>query len=452
MNALSLRTRVAVLVALGVGIAVTVTSLAAFVTVRVQLYRQLDQNLLDRAQTVVSSPLGDPTVLVRVPPGALGAADVRVAIVRADGSAVSARGARDAPPLGAEEVAVASGAKEQSTRTARSGDGRFRVVAVPAAPGHALVLGQSTAATDRTLGALGLVLLVVGLAGVAQAAWAGVLVARQGLAPVERLTGAAEHVARTEDLRPIAVEGDDELARLGRAFNAMLEALALSRERQRRLVADAGHELRTPLTSLRTNLDLLAQSEQQAGLSPQDRADLLADVRAQVEELTGLVSDLVELAREDSPRAAGEPVDLADVVGRAVERARRRAPHVRFELAAQPWTVTGDGQALERAVLNLLDNAGKWSPPGGTVRVRLRDGVVSVADEGPGIAAKDLPFIFDRFYRSEAARTMPGSGLGLAIVRQAAERHGGSVTAGPAPAGGAVVTLAIPGRSSPSHG
>jgi two-component system, OmpR family, sensor histidine kinase MprB len=451
-NALSLRTRVAALVALGVGIAVTIVSVAAFLTVRVQLYRQLDNNLIDRAQAAVSSPLGDPTALVLVPPGALGAADMRVAIVRSDGRAFSARGPRDAPPLGPQEVAVASGASQQSARTATSSDGRFRVVAVPAAPGHALVLGQSTAATDRTLAALGAVLLIVGLAGVVQAAWAGVVIARQGLRPVERLTAAAEHVARTEELRPIAVDGDDELARLGRAFNSMLQALERSRERQRRLVGDAGHELRTPLTSLRTNLDLLAQSEQQPGLSPQDRAELLADVRAQVEELTGLVSDLVELARDDSARVSYQTVDLADVVVRAVERARRRAPGVRFDLVAEPWSVIGDEQALERAVLNLLDNAGKWSPPGGTVRVRLHNGTVSVADEGPGIAEVDLPYVFDRFYRAQDARTMPGSGLGLAIVRQAAERHGGTASAGRGPTGGAVVTLTVPGSSSAAHG
>ncbi len=461
-SAMSLRTRVAVLAALGVGVVVMITSVAAFLTVRVQLHRQLDRNLLDRAHAAVSSPLGDPALLVQVPAGALGAADVRIAIVRSDGTAYSAKGAQDAPPLGPAEIAVALGAERTSARTATSGDQRFRVVAVPAARDYALVLGQSTAATERTLASLGAVLLVVGIAGVVQAAWAGVVIARQGLRPVERLTAAAEHVARTEDLRPIEVEGDDELARLGRSFNAMLAALTQSRERQRRLVADAGHELRTPLTSLRTNLDLLAQnelaqnelaqSERQAELTAQDRADLLADVRAQAEELTGLVSDLVELAREDASQTAHQQVDLAEVVARAVERARRRAPDVRFELEAQPWTIIGDTQALERAVLNLLDNAGKWSPPDGTVRVWLHDGAVTVADDGPGIAEDDLPFVFDRFYRSDEARTMPGSGLGLAIVRQAAERHGGTVSASRGPSGGALLTLALPGSSSTPHG
>ena len=264
-------------------------------------------------------------------------------------------------------------------RTAAGEDGRvYRVVAVPSegAPGFALVLGQSTAGTEAVLQRLGLVLLFVGGAGVVIAAWAGMAIARTGLRPVQRLTAAAEHVARTGDLRPVPVQGSDELARLAHSFNAMLSALAAARGRERRLIADAGHELRTPLTSLRTNLDLLAQSEDRPGLSPDDRMALLHDVRAQVFELSALVGDLVELSREDPPAAAHVPVDLADIVSHAVERVRRRAPGVRFDVDAQPWTVFGDAQALERAVTNLLDNGAKWSPPGGVVTVSLRAGVL----------------------------------------------------------------------------
>jgi two-component system sensor histidine kinase MprB len=454
LASMSLRTRVTALAAAGVGIAVTVVAVAAYVTVHVQLHRQLDATLVERARAAVSSPLGDPTRLVQVPAEALGAADVRIAVVRADGTAFSAEGEANAPPVGGSELAIARGRADLSVRTASTEGREFRVVAVPAARGYALVLAQPTQPTERTLARLGFVLFAVGLGGVALAAYAGLQVARQGLRPVQRLTAAAEHVARTEELRPIAVEGKDELARLAGSFNAMLAALAQSRERQRRLVADAGHELRTPLTSLRTNLDLLVQSERQPGhaLAAQDRSELLDDVRAQVEELSGLVSDLVELARDDVPQAADEPVDLSDVVDRAVERARRRAPEVRFDVRAEPWTVRGDPQTLERAVLNLLDNAAKWSPSGGAVTVRLIDGALTVADEGPGIHAADLPYVFDRFYRAAEARSLPGSGLGLAIVRQAVERHGGTVQAGRSPSGGALLTLELPGSSSPALG
>jgi two-component system sensor histidine kinase MprB len=364
-----------------------------------------------------------------------------------DAQAFSSQGQRSAPPLGAAELAVARGVDEQSVRTASIGGEEFRVVAVPAGQQLALVLAQSTEETEQALRRLRLVLLLVGGAGVALAAYAGLVIARTGLRPVERLTLAAENVAATERLDPIEVQGSDEIARLTSAFNAMLAALAGSRDRQRALVADAGHELRTPLTSLRTNLDLLAQSESGEGLGRGDRAELVADVRAQVTELSDLVGDLVELARTDelmSSTAMVETIDLADVVRRAVERVTRRAPAVRFVTDARPWLMPGDPQSLERAVTNLLDNAAKWSPVGGTVTTSLADGVLSVGDEGPGIADDDLPHVFERFYRSAEARTLPGSGLGLAIVRHAVERHGGTVTATRAPEGGTLMVARFP--------
>jgi two-component system sensor histidine kinase MprB len=329
--------------------------------------------------------------------------------------------------------------------------GRYRVAAVPGSdPGTALVLAQSLTPTDEALDRLALVLSIFGFAGVVAAAAAGWAVARNGLRPVRRLTHAAEEIARTEELEPIEVEGNDEIARLATAFNAMLAALSASRDRQRQLVADAGHELRTPLTSLRTNLDLLGQADARGGLSEAARAELMDDVKFQIEELTTLIGDLTELAREQPPEVNLERVDLAEIVDRAVERVRRRAPGLQFDVQADPWWVTGEGAALERAVTNLLDNAAKWSPPLGTVSVRLRDGAVVVDDQGRGIAEEDLPKVFDRFYRSTDARTMPGSGLGLAIVRQVAERHGGTVSAGRSRDGGASFTLRVPGTGEGS--
>jgi len=281
---------------------------------------------------------------------------------------------------------------------------------------------------------------------------AGWGVARNGLRPVRRLTDAAEHIARTEDLRPLPVEGGDELARLSTAFNQMLAALAASRDRQRQLVADAGHELRTPLTSLRTNLDLLSQVDAEGvGLPPEARAELLEDVHAQIEELTTLIGDLTELAREQPPQVMLEDVDMAEITERAVERVRRRASRVRFDVHVEPWHVEGESAALERAVTNLLDNAAKWSPAHGAVTVSLTGGTLVIADEGEGIAEEDLPQVFDRFYRSPDSRTMPGSGLGLSIVRQVAERHGGSVEAARADGGGAEFRMRLPGSGEP-HG
>ncbi len=283
----------------------------------------------------------------------------------------------------------------------------------------------------------------VGMAG-----WA---VATNGLRPVRRLTGAVETIARTERLEPITVEGDDEVARLATAFNQMLQALDHSRARQRQLVADAGHELRTPLTSLRTNIELLGQADGGgADLPPGAREELLDDVSAQIEELSQLVGDLVELARDEPLPTVVETIDLAESVDHAVERVRRRAPSLSFEVDVSPWVVRGEAGTLERAVTNLLDNAAKWSPPGGTVRVSLAQGVLTVDDEGPGIAEQDLPHVFDRFYRSEESRAMPGSGLGLSIVAQAAERHAGRVHAERSPYGGARLVLVLPGDATAS--
>ncbi|MBD0292597.1 MAG: HAMP domain-containing histidine kinase [Jiangellaceae bacterium] len=448
LSRLPLHTRVGVLAALGVGVAVLLTALAAYTTVRIQLTRSVDESLLDRARQAVSSPLGDPAELSRIPSDAILAADLRVALLAANNVASSPFGARSAPPLGEPELAVARGMAEESIRTADLGGRSYRVVAVPAGRGSALVLGQPTDTVDRVLGTLGAVSLVAGVAGIGLAAWAGASIARTGLRPVDRLTVAAEHVAQTGRLDPIEVDGDDEIARLTRAFNAMLTALSQARLRQRQLVADAGHELRTPLTSLRTNIDLLAQTDREGGLEPVERSALITDVRAQLEELSALVTDLVDLSREDAPVAQPQRLDLADVVRDALARVRRRAPAVTFSADLRPWLVGGDPQLLGRAVTNLLDNAAKWSPPQSTVYVTLRDGTLEVCDEGPGIAAADLPHVFERFYRSTEARSRPGAGLGLAIVRAAAERHGGTVSAGRAERGGARLTMTLPGTPS----
>jgi two-component system sensor histidine kinase MprB len=259
-----------------------------------------------------------------------------------------------------------------------------------------------------------------------------------------------EDIARTERLDPIPVEGRDEVARLSTAFNAMLAALSASQARQRQLVADAGHELRTPLTSLRTNLDLLAQADTSTKLSAESRKELLDDVQGQITEMTTLIGDLVELARDDpSAVPAVEPVELAAVIGQAVTRVRRRASTVQFDVQTEPWWVTGDSAALERAITNLLDNAAKWSPEGGRVTVQLTRGTVMVADQGPGISEQDLPHVFDRFYRSTESRGMPGSGLGLSIVKAVADRHGGSARAGVGPEGGAAFWFHVPGTMAP---
>jgi two-component system sensor histidine kinase MprB len=449
----SLRSRVTLLAASCVAGAVALVSLGAYWTVRENLYTQVDESLARKAQDTVDGPqLQEPDSGAQYPATLLTLADVQVAVINDRGEVqLSVRDHR--PPIGASEIAVAAGERPNNIRTDAKTD--QRVLTVPYR-GDALVLAQPLGPTKRQLTDLSLVLFLIGGGGVLVAAAAGTAVARTGLRPVQRLTRATERVARTGDLRPIQVDGDDELARLTDSFNLMLAAVADAQDRQRQLVADAGHELRTPLTSLRTNLELLLSAEKPntPQLSEVDRADIHDDLRAQLDELTQLIGDLVELAREDAPVLAHERVDMVEVIEQALARARRRASDVQFEVDLQPWYLYGEPHALERAVLNLLDNAVKFSPADGTVRVDLRPAghgyaFLQVADAGPGIKDSDLPHVFDRFYRSDEARTLPGSGLGLAIVKSAAERHGGAVFAGRSADGGALIAVRLPGTPEP---
>ncbi len=444
---LSLHARVTLLAAVAVGLAVGLVSLAAYLTVRQQIYHNLDSDLLDRASSAVTAPeLRDPTEIVQNSGAILVAGDLLIGLLDPQTAKLYVFERATAPPAGDQELAVAQGRTPESARTAaddRSGKS-YRVVAVPTGDGRALVLAQSLAPTNRTLHNLGVVLWLIGGLGVFGAAMAGNAVARSGLRPIADLTHAAENIARTGRLEPIPVSGNDEIARLSLAFNAMLGALAQSQERQRRLVGDAGHELRTPLTSVRTNLDLLIQADERGGLAESDRKQLLDDVRAQMDELTQLIGDLTELARDMPQARAFERIEFMHVVEDAVSRVRRRAPGLDWEVHLTPAPVFGDEQLLGRAVTNLLDNAAKYSPPDGRVVVRLVDGTLTVVDSGPGLAEADLPHVFERFYRSTEARSRPGSGLGLAIVKHAAEQHGGLVYAGNAPHGGAQFTLWLP--------
>ncbi len=448
----SLASRVTLLTTMAVGLTVAFLAAGAYVTVRMQLQSTLDDTLFERAYqttkapTILNQRTGD-----QVPAWALVATDLRIALVYADGTVYRPEQLEDPPVLGDPELDVAQGDTDSHIRTVVGGPVAYRVVTVPYGEGQALVIAQSLDGQQRVLSKLGIVMSIFGLLGVAAAGAAGFGVARNGLRPVRRLTSSVEHIARTEDLTPLPVEGDDEIARLATAFNVMLTALSASRDRQRQLVADAGHELRTPLTSLRTNVDLLTQASAPGGpeLPPEARAELLEDICAQIGELTTLIGDLMELSRDEPLAPVVETVDLTEIVDHAVTRVRLRAPAVTFDLDTRAWWVEGDANALERAVTNLLDNAAKWSPADGTVRVCLRDGLLTVDDEGPGIAEADRPHVFDRFWRSEESRTMPGSGLGLSIVRQVASRHSGTVTADGSATGGARLSLWLPGTPAP---
>jgi two-component system sensor histidine kinase MprB len=294
------------------------------------------------------------------------------------------------------------------------------------------------------LARLGIVLGAVALTGVLLAVVLGWLVAQTALVPLNALTATVEDLAETTDVsRRLSPGGPDELGRLRRTFNRLLEALEFSRRAQSQLVMDASHELRTPLTSLRTNLEVIRRVDE---LSESDRSILVDDVLVQLEELTDLVGDLAELARGDQMPVRKEPLRLDLLVQDAVAVAAThgRTQGVTFDVTAQECWVSADGDRLSRAVGNLLDNARKWSPAGGVVSVLCHDGAVVVHDVGPGIAPEDLPHVFDRFYRAPSARGLPGSGLGLAIVAQVVKAEGGTIRAEVEPGGGTRMSMQLP--------
>ena len=481
-RSLPIRSRLALLVAAAVAFAVAAVSVTCWFIVQGKLYDQVDADLKKLAgqsqpssqvvrlleacpQTVPTDQTGNSERELRTQPNYL-------QLVKADGTAcVSANSAGTVKVTGADkevaknanpgtpfDASTLEGTKRNGTDT--NGDA-VRVLTMPLIvegpasppqlyPDTALLIAIPLKNTQSTLNDLALILLLVSGVGVIGAGAAGLAVARAGLRPVDKLTDAVEHVARTEDLNiriPVEDDAEDEVARLSRSFNSMTSALASSRELQQQLIADAGHELRTPLTSLRTNIELLTRSEETGRPIPEaDRKALLASVKAQVTELASLIGDLQELSRSEGQRGERvQVISLEDTVEAALRRARLRGPELTINADLQPWYVRAEPAALERAVVNVLDNAVKFSPEAGTIEVQLADGVLTVRDHGPGIPADELPHVFDRFWRSPSARALPGSGLGLSIVARTVEQAGGQVTLARAEGGGTVATVRLPG-------
>jgi two-component system, OmpR family, sensor histidine kinase MprB len=434
------RGRLTGLAAGAVAVAVALASAVVFFVVRDQLRRELDSSLVAIAREVRirESPLTPlfPETPLGVPAYAQ--------LVRFDGAIFPPEGLQAVLHAGAAAEAVAAGRARPFFSDVEVGSTDVRVLTTQAAPGLAVQVARSLEETQNVLRRLALVLVLISVGGAAVAALLGRGVAHATLRPVRRLTEAAERVTATGDLsRRIRSEGEDELARLAASFNTMLEALESSLTAQRSLVADASHELRTPLTSIRTNIEVLERAGER--LPEAERKALVGDVVGELEELTKLVSDVVELARGVEPPHREDDAALDELVERAVERARaRHSPRVRFAVEAEPAVVRGVPDRIDRAVANLLDNAAKWSPEGASVAVRVGPGVVEVSDEGPGIDDADKARVFDRFYRAPSARGQAGSGLGLAIVRQVAESHGGRVEALDAAGGGARLVLRLP--------
>jgi two-component system, OmpR family, sensor histidine kinase MprB len=430
------RHRLTLVSAAAVAVAVATASVVTWFVVRSELRERVDTSLLGGLPFLerMAVPVGSTLPPIRIE---VEGAPFVVGVITPEGEVVRSTG------LPAFDVPVGTGVGDRPVLRDLTANGvHYRVLFAPVGDGFTAVLARPLVEVDDTLRRLVVLMVLITAGGVAVAVGLGMAVTRTAVAPVARLSDAAERVAETGDLS-LRIDGsgaEDEIGRLAGRFNSMLGALEDSVAAQRQLVADASHELRTPLTSVRANIDLLASGRLP---DPDERGRLISDVRTQLEELTAIVNDVAELAR-----GAEQPVDFADVrldeVARAeVERFERRPSHPPVGLDLEPIVVTGDASRISRAVRNMLDNAATWTGLDMPIEVTVRGASVVVRDHGPGFDAEDLPHVFDRFYRSTAARGMPGSGLGLAIVRQVAEVHGGRAVAQNAAGGGALVRLEL---------
>jgi two-component system sensor histidine kinase MprB len=456
---MTLRHRIAAVASGAVAVTVLVAAAVIFVAVRSELRGEIDSALRAQAANFVTGPdpdhdrdricsgtaTGDHDGFFAQPPTnsdelRFGGAEGYTQVVCPNGTVVRASGATASLPVSTRAREIARTGRGQDATDLVVGGTSLRVLTVRARGPGALQVARPLTEANNELNRILIVLAIVAAAGVALAAGLGALVARTALAPIARFTSRTEVLARDPDVsRRMEVGGDDELGRLAGSFNQTLDALERAVEAQRHLVADASHELRTPITSLRANIQTLEHADR---LPEHERAALRADIIAELDELTALVSDVVELARGSKPARVLDDVRLDQIVEAAVARARARAVDpAEFRLALEPTVVRGEPDRIERAVSNLLVNAMKWSPPGGVIELELRDGTLSVRDHGAGFDPADLRHVFERFFRADRARGMPGSGLGLAIVRQAAEAHGGRVEAANAPGGGALIRL-----------
>jgi two-component system sensor histidine kinase MprB len=439
---LPLRTRLTAVAALPVALAIGVAVTVAYVETRHELLGQLDSQLRHQAIELQRQARlqnqGVPVLQLHVEFGQPGG---YVQVVRPDGFA---RGLPNQPelPVSAGDRTVAEQQRGGSFRDTKVGGEPVRMLTTALTDNYAVQVALPLNTVNGQLHRLAIAFSLLAAAALAAAGFLTWWLTRRALSPVGRLTETAEEIAATKDLtHRIDETSGDELGRLAASFNSMLDALDRSRSAQRQLVTDASHELRTPLASLRTNTEVLREYDR---LDPEQRERVVAGIVGQVDELTTLVADVVELARGDEPPAHVEPVDLEQLVTQARDQAARHWPAVTFALQTAPVTVLGVPQRLERAVANLLDNAAKFSGDGTEVDVRLdADGRLSVRDHGPGIPEDALPNVFDRFYRAEEARALPGSGLGLAIVKQVADSHHGSVRLGNADGGGTVAELRL---------
>jgi two-component system sensor histidine kinase MprB len=419
--------------ALAIGLSIAATlGLAAR-----QLRDQVDEDLLQRAQEVADEPFRALRPVSR--PGGVTDLDAIVRVLDPSGEVVLAT--PNDPGLRADfpeddQILLTSQEVEDSLYRVVS-----RRIEVRGSEG-VVQIGIDITRDARAVSVLIRRLLVIGLGATVAAGWIGWLLAGRATRPIRHLSEVASEVARTERLdADLDTDAAGEVGALARSFKSMLDALATSRRQQQSLVSNASHELRTPLTALRTNLETLQRSFDR--LTSEQRQELVGAAVAEVHELAELSAELVDLATDvrhsDEPTVA---IDLGDLAQRVADRFARRTS-VPIQVEGDGTEVDGRLGQIDRAITNLVSNAIKWSPPDGTIRIVLAGSSVTVLDDGPGFAPTDLDHVFERFYRSDAARTTPGSGLGLAIVEHVVAAHGGNVFAANRPEGGAAVGFAL---------
>jgi two-component system, OmpR family, sensor histidine kinase MprB len=451
----SLRTRLTVIAATAIAVSVFVALQVAIELLDSELQDTAEDQLRADSRVLATNAERAGLAQVQLPPYPGSGRLVRV--ILPDGSTRTPAGQPALPPVSEHAGRVAQGASADLMESNDSDEDGYLIYTLRAGDGAVQVAAR--VADDSPINRFGLGMLLIGLLCVVGGALVGRTVARTGLAPIDRLTAAAVRVAHTRDLdADIPDEGGGEIRRLIQSINDMLAALRDSRRAQRLLAEDAAHELKTPLTSLRLNVELLIRLDRRgtldSALPAESRTRLLNDLGAQVAELSTLAAELTDLARGDVSDESTELLDLADVVVAAATRARSRVPDIEVALDVTSVWVSGRPAALQRAVLNLIDNAGKWSPADQPVQVRLRaegaSAVLEVDDAGPGIDAADVPRVFDRFYRADSARALPGSGLGLSIVQRVVDAHGGRATVARSARGGALLRVDLPAAAPPA--
>ena len=442
---MTLRTRFAMVTGVIVLVVVALVGFGAYAAAANQLYSQVDDSLDTRVNQIADAlqrnnrpmvpgfrqrnPITDELLQTEF--------DAVTQIIDPTSGIVATAGKVDLPEHERDDAMASSGDGFHRETVSLEG-GNYRILTVAMPNGVLIKVGKNVNDIDDAIGGMRAWFIGIAVAGFGLAAIAGWMFASKVSKPIELLASSADDIARTQDLdHNVEVTGANEVMKLASSFNTMLAALRRSVTRQRQLVQDASHELRTPLTSLRANTELL----QRPSLSDSERTAILADMRAEIDELTELSSELSALATDQKAAEQPTTVDLREIADEIATRARRRTTGDITVSSIGETHVTARMHQLERAISNLVDNAIKFSPDGSDVAIIVSDGRIVVQDNGPGISAADKPHVFDRFYRATATRSLPGSGLGLAIVAQFAEDHGIATIVEDAPNGGAVVGL-----------